>query len=758
MSSTENTGETRPPVPDDRESVEQDYARVLVVDDRQENRFATRQILEQIGVFVDEAASGEDALPMLLRNRYAVVLMDVQMPRMDGYETVKLMRQHRQTRDVPVIFLTAIATDERYVDMGYMAGAVDYLAKPIKPQTLMGKVRVFIEMAARRDQLQNSLAQLERLGRHNKLILDYASEGIIGVDSEGAIVSANPAAERMLNYAPGTLTKTTLQTIVLGGLKGTQDKAWKKAWPIFEAIANEHSCRSTEDAFWCSDGSTISTEFSYAPFTRLKEAADRGNTKNEGGVLIFQDIGEKLEAQKQLLRMAKEDPLTGIPNRTYLKEVLQAAIKRYGRGEKYPAFMLLDLDNFKHINDRFGHDVGDQVLVEASKRFGRCLRGTDVVARLGGDEFGISLDGIARRVHAARVAEKVIDALNEPFLVGGQVLSIGASIGIAIYPDNGADALGLLKAADIAMYEAKLSGRNRFNFFTKEMQERAVSRSQFEHDMANGLPDEFYCDYQPIVDAGSGRIKSLEALARWKHPQRGQVGPDVFISIAEESSFIVKLGEHLMRTACRQARGWLDAGTMQAQHRVAINISAQQLIRGGLFETLERILDETGLPAENLQIEVTESTLLADPDLAVSVLKSLRDQGIEIQLDDFGTGYSSLSHLARLPITGLKIDRSFVNNLISNQNDQVIVLATINLAHAMQLTVTAEGVETKEQLEFLRAHGCDRLQGYYFSKPRTGDVIAELFSDLESGAADSMAKCSPEALEEVPVTTTTVGR
>ncbi len=746
MSATKTADAPELPTALDCDTFEDGAPRVLVVDDRKENRFATRQILERIGVVVDEAASGEESLLSVLRANYAVVLMDVQMPGLDGYQTVELLRQHPQTRDVPVIFLTAIHTDDKYIDRGYAVGAVDYLSKPIKPETLVGKVRVFLELAARRHQLQVSLAQLEQLSRHNKLILDYASEGILGVNAEGEIISANPAAERMLKFSSGALTQTSLNTLVGCGEEAAQGTAAETVEALFEAINSKKAFRSTEAAYFRGNGTLLATEYSYAPFISLREDSGGKAVSNEGGVLIFQDIGEKLEARRQLLRLATEDPLTGIPNRTFLTESLQATIKRHERGAAHPAFMLLDLDRFKHINDNYGHDIGDKVLIEASQRLAACLRGNDVVARLGGDEFGITLDGIGQPVHAARIAEKIIDSLARPFLIEGQTLSVGASIGIAVYPNNGRDALGLLKAADIAMYEAKRNGRNAYHFFTAEMQERAIYRSQFERDMTKGLPHEFSCFYQPMVDACSGELTSFEALARWKHLQRGFVPPDEFITIAEETNFIIPLGKHLMHTAFAQAKTWLDAGLLQPHQRVAINISVQQLVRGNLVETLDQTLAETGLPVTNVQIEVTETSLLADPDQAVSILDTLRDKGITIELDDFGTGYSSLSRLSRLPINGLKIDRSFVSNLMESQSDQAIVLATINMAHAMQLDVTAEGVETLEQLEFLRTHGVDRLQGYYFSKPVPGNAAGPLFTtfDHPKPAAEALAERNAE--------------
>ena len=710
-------------------------ARVLVVDDRQENRYATREVLERIGVLVDEAKSGEESLLMVLQNNYAVVLMDVQMPGLDGYQTVDLLLKHPQTNDVPIIFLTAIHTDGAYIDKGYAAGAVDYLTKPVKPETLVGKVRVFIELAARKEELRLTLHRVRRVGEHNKLVLDHATDGILGVDGTGSIISANPAAEEKLKYAQGVLSNTQIQDIVVGHVGETTSAEGHTASSISNSIANGVQHRSTCDTFACGDGTTLQVEYSYSPFAPGQGPGQGDDAENQGGVLIFQDISEKLETERHLRRMAREDPLTGIPNRTYLTEVMEGAIKRYRRGGEFAAFLLLDLDNFKHVNDSHGHDIGDQVLVEAANRFRNCLRGNDIVARLGGDEFGISLDGILEPIYAARVAEKIIAKLRAPFRAGEHSLSIGASIGIAIYPENGDSALELLKAADIAMYEAKRSGRNTFNFFTKEMQERAIERTYFEQEMVKGLPGEFTCDYQPLICARSGQLKGLEALARWHHRHRGQITPEHFIPIAEETKFIIPLGQHLLRLACRQGREWLDAGLLQPHQRVAVNISVQQLHHNHFIRSVDEILKETNFDHSHLQVEVTESTLIADPEKTISLLKELRDRSITIELDDFGTGFSSLSHLSRLPINGVKIDKSFVGNLSKLQNDRTIILATINMAHAMGLIVTAEGVETEEQFAFLRDNGCDVLQGFLFSKPKPADETAALFGKFNGSDA-----------------------
>jgi diguanylate cyclase (GGDEF)-like protein len=378
--------------------------------------------------------------------------------------------------------------------------------------------------------------------------------------------------------------------------------------------------------------------------------------------------------------------------------------------------MFIDLDRFKVINDTLGHEMGDALLREVAKRLTGSLRTSDTVARLGGDEFVIIVDEVSDPVYLGTIAQKLIDALAGSFLLAGGEYHITASIGISTYPGDADDVATLLKNADIAMYRVKEQGRNAFQFHSAEMNANSMERLTLESSLRRALErHELLLHYQPRIDVRSGRITSVEALVRWQHPELGLVMPGKFIQLAEETGLIVPIGEWVLDTACSQYRVWERHGL--AQTRVSVNLSPRQFMRGDLTNTIARILDQTGCNPAFLELEITEGMVMHNPENTVALIQRLKDMGIHIAIDDFGTGYSSLAYLKRFPIDCLKIDRSFVTDIPGDAGDVAITLAIISMAHSLGIKVTAEGVETKEQLDFLRQHGCDEAQGYYFSKP-----------------------------------------
>ena len=692
---------------------EPEASSILLVDDRDENLFALEQILKPLDARTHRATSGPEALSLVLRHEYAVILMDVQMPGMDGFETVSLMRDHDETRRIPVIFVTAISKEQRFVSRGYDTGAVDYLFKPLDADILLSKVRVFLELDARGRRLKQAAKELERVSRHNRLVLASVVEGIVTVTSDGHINAVNPATEKLLGSKQAALTGRHLLSIMQDPkeIDSSADQ-WHNS-PLAKAMTDGTPWRVASEEFWRTDGTTFPVEYSFSAL------CDEQGTGEEGGVLVFQDISVRKWTERELIRLAKEDQLTALPNRTMFHEFLSGAIARASRREESMALLFLDIDHFKDINDIMGHDAGDELLTEIAHRLQECLRAGDLVARLGGDEFALVLDGIRDPEDAGQVAEKILRLIHEPFTLGGQVVRVGTSIGIATYPDSSDEAYGLLKAADLAMYQAKEQGRDDYQFFVPEMHKRAIARAVVERDLRNALErDQFLCFYQPQVAAESGELLGVECLLRWQSPDRGMVQPDEFIPIAEDTGLIVPIGEWVLNAACAQARTWQTTDLLPAHARVAVNVSVRQLMKSDLYETVQRALQSTGLEARCLELEVTESSIMQEPKKAIAVLTAIRNLSVHLSVDDFGTGYSSLSYLKTLPIGSLKIDRSFVLDIGEDPDDETIVIATINLAHSLGLEVTAEGVETNEQRVFLNANACDRLQGYFFSRPQ----------------------------------------
>jgi diguanylate cyclase (GGDEF)-like protein len=417
--------------------------------------------------------------------------------------------------------------------------------------------------------------------------------------------------------------------------------------------------------------------------------------------------------------------LTGLPNRTLLTDRLEQTLLLAHRHQIQAAVLFLDLDNFKVINDSLGHDVGDQVLETIAGRLKSAVRSSDTVARQAGDEFIIVISEVTKTQNVVKVAEKIIEMVTAPLALENHDVSITCSIGISIYPKDGADVPELLKNADTALYRAKELGKNCFQFFTVEMNAKLCQRVQLERQLRMALErDEFILHYQPKVSLTTGRIVGVEALIRWQHPEKGVVGPGEFIGPAEETGLIEPIGEWVLRRACRQIITWQKSGLTRMP--VAVNVSARQFRLDALVNMVTSAIGDTGIEPSNIELEVTESLLMLNTENVQSILKELKEFGIGLSMDDFGTGYSSLSYLKRFPFDKLKLDISFVRNITREAESAAIALAVIAMAHSLNLKVVAEGVETEGQMSYLRLHGCDEMQGYYFSRPLPGSAIERL--------------------------------
>ena len=440
-----------------------------------------------------------------------------------------------------------------------------------------------------------------------------------------------------------------------------------------------------------------------------------------GRVWSFRDITERRQAETRLAYMANYDSVTGLPNRHLLRERLDRAIKHEARSHRHLAIMFLDLDNFKSINDTLGHDVGDRVLQVVANRLLACLRESDTVARIGGDEFTVLVEDMTTMESIAALAQQIIDSLSLPFPLDGREMFCTVSVGIAIYPDDSESLDGLMKSADSAMYRAKEQGRNTYRFFTEDMHRRAYERLLLENRLRGALKrGEFQLHYQPQIDVASGATVGIEALLRWNDEERGLVPPVEFIGVLEDTGMIVEVGHWVLEEACAFNQSLREIGLPPI--RVAVNISPRQFRQKGLVESIRQILSNTGLGAEYLDLEITESVLVDAVD-APDVLERLSGMGVRLSIDDFGTGYSSLSYLKRFPIDTLKIDRSFVRDIMTDSDDAAITVAIIALSRSLRLKVLAEGVETAEQLASLRHHGCDEIQGFLYARPMPGDAL-----------------------------------
>ncbi|HZS11023.1 MAG TPA: EAL domain-containing protein [Nitrospirales bacterium] len=424
--------------------------------------------------------------------------------------------------------------------------------------------------------------------------------------------------------------------------------------------------------------------------------------------------------------LAHYDSLTQLPNRRLFMDLLSHALARASRSNRMVALLFLDLDRFKLINDTLGHTLGDRLLKTVAERLRRSLREGDTIARLGGDEFTVMLEDMMTPDDVGRVAQKLLDAVAAPMVVDGHDIFITASIGIALAPENDSTRDGLIRCADTAMYAAK-EHRHAYRFFSSDMNAKACERLDLETGLRYAMQrQELVLHYQPLMDFMTGALVGVEALLRWQHPARGLLPPSTFIPLAEETGLIVPIGEWVLRTACAQTKAWQDGGNQTL--RVAVNISRRQCQQASLVEAVDQILRETRLSPLSLELELTESLLMQDPERTMAMLERLHARGVRLSIDDFGAEYSSLGYLKRLPITTLKVDRSFVRDIVSNASDASIARAIITMAHALQLNVIAEGVENESQAAFLSAQQCHEMQGYYFSKPLTADAFTAMLA------------------------------
>ncbi|MDF1554607.1 MAG: EAL domain-containing protein [Deferrisomatales bacterium] len=690
-------------------------AHLLIVDP--EIRAAAREALEPLGLEVVEVASGAALVAGWDPERTQLVLLDGTAPGLDSLALCGELRRFPGGEHAPVLLLVA-GDDPDGVSRAFAAGATDFVCCPLEAGVLAHRARNLVharQMATHLRRSEEKLAKAQRIAQlgwwewdleANTLVCSQEFYAILGLERD----SFGGTYESLLRCIPRSDREE---------LKGLIDATLRGGDPF-----------STDHRITRSDGAERIV-YQQAEVSR-DEAGDVVRL-----VGTIQDITERKRAEDQIRFLAYFDSLTGLPNRRQFTERLARSLQTAQRHNRLAALLFLDLDRFKRINDTLGHSAGDHLLQEVSSRLLTCLRKTDcvtrpseiaaesVVARLGGDEFIVLLGEVNRVQDAAKVARRIVEVLSEPFVLQGQEVVVTTSIGITLFPFDGEDADTLLKNADTAMYHAKDQGRNNYQFYNESMNATAFERLVLEANLRRALErQEFVLHYQPQVKLQDGRIFGAEALIRWRHPEMGLVPPGKFIPLAEETGLIVPIGEWALRTACEQMRAWQEEGLPTV--RIAVNVSSPQFADPGFAATVDRILRATGLLPEHLDLEMTESILMGDVETSILCLRQLKELGVWLSVDDFGTGYSSLSYLRRFAIDTLKVDRSFLLNVPDDPDHVAITSAIIALAHSLHLGVIAEGVESPEQVRFLRPQGCGDAQGFLFSRP----VDAEEFRVL----------------------------
>lgn len=551
--------------------------------------------------------------------------------------------------------------------------------------------------------------KLDESKQHYKSLFEYNPNGICSLDLKGNLLRVNPTMETITGYTSSELLRSSLLASVI---------------PSDMAKVKDHFCHTVlgesqtfETTIIHKDGFRVNLSVITTPIVINREIT--------GVYVIMEDITEHKRAEETIHYMAFYDIMTGLPNRSLLQKRFAEIVQSEQQARQSMAVLFVDLDRFKTINDTLGHNAGDMLLKHVAERLSKCVRGQDMIARFGGDEFVILLPGIEKAIAAAAVANRIRDELHPPFFLDGQEFYLSVSIGISLYPHDGQTLDVLVKHADLAMYSAKEEG-SRYRFYSSDMNAGNSDRLIIERDLHRALErEEFLVCYQPKMDLANWKIIGMEALIRWQHPEFGMVPPNEFIPLAEDNGLIIPIGEWIMRAACLQNKKWQEAGYPPV--RVSVNLSARQFQQKNLVSMIQNVLSETGLDANWLEIEITESSLLRDIETTIEKLDELKRMGIQISIDDFGKGYSSLSYLKRFPVDILKIDQSFVRDLTEDSVNAAIVKAVITLGHNLNLKVIAEGVEHEEQAHFLKQQQCDGIQGYLLSRPLPPLEIVKIF-------------------------------
>jgi diguanylate cyclase (GGDEF)-like protein/PAS domain S-box-containing protein len=620
-----------------------------------------------------------------------------------------------------------------YVHEKLHRALVDSLAARQDKATLAGELEV---ERARLQQANDALAE-EMVGRLKaqqaeliaaqklRMHVERTPLAVVEWDREHRVTAWNPAAEAIFGFAEReAIGKRAQEFIVPPGSAGAVESMWLELAETRDGtkVSLENLTRA---------GQAIQCEWYNTPLV------DPGG-RIVGFASLVQDVTERLNTERTIHYMAHHDALTGLPNRRLMQDRLNQAIMQARRKQRHVGVLFLDLDRFKLLNDTLGHDTGDYILKDVARRLASCVREVDTVSREGGDEFVVVLPDLERPENARIVADKILREFSRPVEIGGQDIHITTSIGIAHYPNDATDVNHLLKHADSAMYQAKDSGRNTVRFYTSDLNYLLSRRLEVEGRLRKGIEqEEFFLRYQPQVDVATGRIVGMESLLRWNDPLKGEVFPKDFISVAEELGLIVQLGEWAFRTACRQLKAWETEGVRDVS--VAVNLSARQFMSRKLVPSLLAIVREAGVDPRHVEVEITETMVMRNLEQSIEILGQLRSVGIGVAVDDFGVGYSSLGQLRRLPATGLKIDRSFVAGVSEDASSSSIAEAIIAMARSLGLRVVAEGVETRAQLDFLRAHRCDAFQGYLFSKPLTALEASAMLRAQAGGAGGRTA-------------------
>jgi diguanylate cyclase (GGDEF)-like protein len=703
---------------------------VLIIDDDPAFTLLASETLEQAGFDARIASNSRDAVASFEKEKPDLVLLDVELPGTNGFDLCATLRIMSPGVDVPIVMVTG-HDDTASIAQAYQVGATDFIHKPVLWPTLPHRIGFILRA-------RDNMRALQVSEQKNRALLQALPDTIFIVGRDGVLLE-HITGDHKSNG--NSLVGKQLEQVLPAGVARAARQAVTGVTPELTTY-----------------------EFAIGRGKEQRSFEARLRPQSDGTLLIItRDTTERQKAKARIEYLAYYDILTGLPNRQQFVREAGGAMRAAKESGRMMALLYLDLDRFKRINDNLGHSVGDALLKNVARRLEQSTRPSDIasqppdsqrhgqarVARLGGDEFVVLLTDLTDEAQTAAVANRIRQSLGEPLDCGGHRLVVTPSIGIALYPEDGTDIEDLLVKADMAMYQAKDQGRNGYAFYGHSMAVRSLGRLELENDLRSAFQNgDFQIYYQPKVELSTGAIVGVEALLRWHHATRGWIAPDVFIPVAEETGLIAELGDWVIRESCKQLNTWANEGLGYLS--IAVNVSVQQFARADFVESVLRALWQYGVKPEQLELEITESLLMRNVDDTTSCMKRFRAAGVTLSIDDFGTGYSSLGYLRQFPVDALKIDRSFVKDLHTSDDDAAICAAIIAMARELKLKVIAEGVANVEQLEFLRKHRCDQVQGYLISKPIPVADLERLLRDEPHGDSPEWPAVNAMRLDATP--------
>lgn len=696
--------------------------KILIVDDDPVVLKSLKDLLAIRGFNPDAAIGGQEAICQLDQNNYDLILLDLHMPYVNGHDVMAHIRTNKINTSVVIV---SGETSFEAAKNACSQGAYDFLRKPYATDELIITINNALKEKRLQKQntfMQKQLTESERLHRY---IVNTSPDIIYILDHDGHFTFINERIETLLGFSKEEIVGKHYSFLV------HHDDMEQAKYVFNERRIGTRAAKNIELRLKCKDdGNTRHFNNRTLPIELSAMGMYQGESESGNSYMgtygVARDVTERKIAEDTISFQAYHDLLTKLPNRALLNDRLSLAISQAKRDDDILAVMFLDLDRFKNINDSLGHMIGDELLQQVSVRLKDCIREGDTLARFGGDEFTLMLPKLHNgRDDASKLAEKITNTLKQPFIVDGHELYVSASIGIALYPQDGNDIDNLIKHADVAMYHVKGQGKNGYQFYSNEMNVPYIEKLSLDTGIHRALDNnEFNLVYQPQINLRTGEIVGVEALLRWEHPEHGIISPAEFIPFAEESGLIVDIGLWVLKTACAELSRWRVAGLPEI--RMAINVSARQLMEQHIVEDVLKVLKDYDIPGHCIELEITENAIMNDMDSVICKLKELSSHKIAIAIDDFGTGYSSLSYLHKLPIHTLKIDRTFLKESRINKGDNTIINTIVAMAKGLGLNVIAEGVESQAQLEYLREIECSEAQGYLFGKPLPPSVISQL--------------------------------